>query len=54
MTTGGIFWCVIIAGFGGVFVLAGLLMEFFSEKDLHKNVDDLRRCKSRKIWANDL
>jgi hypothetical protein len=54
MTSGSIFWVVIIAGSGGVFVLVGLLMELFSEKELHKNVDDFRRCKSRKILGERL
>jgi hypothetical protein len=51
MTTGSMFWVVIIAGSGGVFVLVGLLMEQFSEKKWHKNIDDFRCCKSRKFWG---
>lgn len=49
MTTGSIFWFVIFAASGGVFVFIGLLMERFSEKDPYKNLSDFRRCKSRKV-----
>lgn len=31
--------------------MVGLLMERFSEKDWHKNLDDFRHCKSRKFWG---
>src|SRR5258707_13796247 len=51
MTTGSIFWVVVSAISGGAFVLAGVLMERFSEKDWHKNLSDFRRCKSRNIYG---
>jgi hypothetical protein len=51
MTTGSIFWFVIIASSGGVLVLVGLLMERFSERDWHKNLSDFRRCKSVRVWG---
>ncbi len=49
MTTGSIFWVVVLAASGGILVFVGLLLERFSEKDWNKNVSDFRRCKSRKI-----
>ena len=42
---------VAFAASGGVFVLVGLLMERFSEKDWHKNLSDFRRCKSINIFG---
>ena len=51
MTTGSIFWLVVVAASGGVFVFVGLLMERFSEKDWHKNLSDFRRSKSRMVWG---
>ena len=45
MTTGSLFWPIVIAGSGGVFVLIGLLMEMFAEKPWHKNLSDFRRSK---------
>lgn len=49
MTTGSIFWVVLLAISGGAFVLVGLLMERFSEKTQYENLSDFRRCKSRKV-----
>lgn len=54
MTTGSIFLVVLSAVSGAAFVLAGLLMERFSEKDWHKNLYDFRRCKSINIWGERL
>ena len=51
MTTGSIFWLVVVAASGGVFVFVGLFMERFSEKDWHKNLSDFRRSKSRMVWG---
>src|ERR1019366_2350716 len=49
MTTGSIFWYVISAVSGAFFVLAGLLMEQFSEQKLPKDINDFRRCKCIKL-----
>ena len=38
-----------IAAFGAFVVLAGLLMEQYSEQKLPKNIDDFRRCKFIKL-----
>lgn len=51
MTIGSIFWFVFFACVGGIFVLIGLLMEQFSEKKWHKNINDFRGCKRRKFWG---
>ncbi|HEX3856894.1 MAG TPA: hypothetical protein VHY30_06330 [Verrucomicrobiae bacterium] len=47
MTTGSIFWAVVFAGAGGVFVFVGLLMEL--ETGWHKNLVAFRRYKARKF-----
>jgi hypothetical protein len=51
MTTGSVFWFVVFAASGGVFVFVGLLLEQFSEKDWYNSLSDSRRCKSRKFWG---
>jgi hypothetical protein len=44
-------WVITLAAIGGVIVLIGLLLEKFSEKKWHKNINDFRRCESRRCWG---
>jgi hypothetical protein len=46
MTTNSLFWFVVYAGLGGLFVFVGLLMEKFWEKKWHSNISDFRRSKT--------
>ena len=49
-----LFWAVLFAGIGGVFVVMGLVMEQVADKELFKNVAQYRCFKKIKLsgeWA---
>src|SRR5438105_4394079 len=48
---GGKIAALFLATIGGIIILVGLLLEKFSEKTWHKNINGLRLCESRKSWG---
>lgn len=49
--TGSVFWFVLFATIGGVFVLVGILMEVLSEKNWFKSIKHFRRCETTKKFG---
>lgn len=50
----GLFWLIVIAGFGALLVLIGVSMEVYWEKDEYANIKDFRRSNSIKHWGGRL